>query len=86
MADLNNELYRGEKAKAILESEIFKDTIAKIQQKAFDDFAECDPSDVDKLRECRLMLSANANFVRQLIVVMNTGKLAAVQLEQGKQK
>lgn len=80
--DLREEAYRGEKAKAILESEVFKDSMTKLQQSIFDRFAETAPSDTQGLLECRLMLKLHADFVRELVSVLNSGKLASFQLRK----
>lgn len=79
---LDEEVGRGARAKAIIESAMFKEAVDKVQQDVFDKFASTDPTNVDELKVQRIRLKCLADIVRNLGEVMKTGQLAEVQIER----
>lgn len=79
---LEEEVGRGQEARRILESKMFKEAHDKVQQDILDSFGKTDPKDVEAMRVERIRLKCLADIVRQLAEVMNTGKLAAAQIER----
>jgi hypothetical protein len=79
---LEEESGRGAHARKILEDDLFKEAVAKVQQDVFDTFAKTDPKDDGELKIQRLRLKCLADVVRNLGDVMNTGKLAEKQIEE----
>lgn len=76
------DIARGQQARRILEDDLFKDAVAKVQQSVFDDFANTDPLEVEALRVQRIRLKCLADVVRELAAVMNTGKVAAAEVQR----
>lgn len=79
---LEEKAARGTKARLLLEDELFREAIGAVQQSVFDQFAATDPADTGTMQRLRLKLQVIADIVRDLTSVMNTGKIAAHQIEQ----
>jgi hypothetical protein len=79
---LETDIARGQQARRILEDDLFKEAVAKVQQSVFDDFAQTDPLEVEALRVQRIRLKCLAEVVRELGAVMNTGKVAQAEVKQ----
>lgn len=78
---LETEVSRGTQARAILENDLFKEAVEKVQQDIFDKFASIDPSDKEGMVIQRLRLNALAEITRNLKDVLDTGILAEKQIE-----
>ena len=79
---LDLEVGRGARAKAILESDLYREAVAKVQADIFDCFAKTDPANLEELRIQRIRLKCLADINRELATVMNTGKLAEAEIKQ----
>lgn len=79
---LEEKAARGTKAQALLEDELFRDAIGKVQQHVFDQFAETDPADTGTLTRLRIKLQCIAEVVREMREVANTGKIAKHEIER----
>lgn len=78
---LEREVSRGTQARSILENELFKEAVEKVQQDIFDKFSSIDPTDKEGMVIQRLRLNSLAEITRNLKEVMETGLLAEKQIE-----
>lgn len=79
---LEQEMTRGAQARAILEHDLFKESVETIQRSILDAFASADPADKDGLQLLRLKLKCLAEITRQLQTVMETGVLAQEEVKR----
>ena len=77
---LLKEINAGAKAKAVMESEAFRDAVERVQARIRDQFAESDPMDVAKLQAIRYEQKALADVVRELKTSMDSGTMASMQI------
>lgn len=82
MSTLEEKSARGAKAAALLEDELFREAVGKVQQHIFDSFAATDPADTGAMLRLRLKLQCMADVVRELTEVANTGKIARHEIER----
>lgn len=81
-SSLAREVERGRRASILLEDPIFRDAVLKTQQQVFDDFAKCDPANVQELQRLRLKLQCHADILRDITEVIRTGKIADHQIKE----
>lgn len=79
---LEEQAARGIKAQMLLEDELFREAIEKVQQGVFDNFAATDPADTGTMLRLRLKLQVVADVCREMKEVMNTGKIAKHEIER----
>lgn len=82
MSTLEEKSARGAKATALLEDPIFREAVETVQAHIFDDFAKTDPADTGALQRRRIELQALAEVVRQIKSVIDTGKIAAAEIQR----
>ena len=67
---------RGTRAKALYESEPFKEAMASVKKAIIDKWASSPIADIEGQHELRLLLKIHGDFEQNLISVINTGKMA----------
>lgn len=78
---LREEADRGNKARFILENDLYKDAIKAIQDRTIEEFLTCKPEDTASLQRIRLKVDVVEAFKQQFEKRVQTGKLAAQQIE-----
>jgi hypothetical protein len=81
---LEGDVQKGLKAKAFLESEVYRDAYGKVRQAILDRWAESPIGDKEGQHELRLMLKVIDDLNGNIVSVVNTGKLASQQIEESK--
>ena len=77
----SEELRRGERARQIVENEIYTDAIAAVKQGIFDKWVSAPLRDREGHHELKLMLKLLGELTGYIQTTMDTGKLAQMQLE-----
>jgi len=80
MVDLLQEQGKGEKAKAILENEAFKDAMNMIKATYFDAWSNSLPNDRETREHCYNMFQAVKDLEGNLNSVLKTGEFASKQI------
>lgn len=80
--DLNTELRRGEIAASLLDNEIYKEAIQSVQDGIVHAWSNSPIRDKEGQSELRLMLKLLTDLQRNIETVMQTGKLAKIQIER----
>lgn len=80
--NLHEDSSKGLRAEQLLNSDIYKECIGKVRQGIFDAWATCPVRDTEGQHELRLMLKVVDDLESNIKSMVNTGKLAAKQLEQ----
>lgn len=79
---LLGEVERAEKAKSILDSELVAEAIDKLRKTVVSEFLDTKSVDTDKLQMLALKRDVVEQFVNHFRQIIQTGKLASVQLSQ----
>lgn len=78
---LVEEASRGSRAKAVLESDIYKESVASVRSAIFEKWESCPIRDKEGQHELKIMLKLLKEVESHLKTVMETGKMATIQLE-----
>lgn len=78
---LANDIAKGSRAEQLLKSDIYKEAHEKVRQGILDRWSESPVGDKDGQHELRLMLKLLDDLHGNVISMVNTGKMAAKQLE-----
>ena len=82
MPDLEHERRRGEEAKRILESDLYRDTIEQIRGEFVQALIDVPVRDSEGLMTVKLMLKVLDKVNSTIHDTMTTGKMAKIQLER----
>lgn len=82
MANLSKEIDRGARAEALLNDELFKESMEIVEKAIIDRWRDSPVGDKDGQHELRLMLKAFTDFRKNLEEALNTGKIATLQRRQ----
>lgn len=80
--DLDKEIDRGERARRILNDELFNEAFQLIRTNLLDNIENLSDSDERGVLHCKRMLHATNEVRRFFTTVMETGKMAKIQMEQ----
>ncbi len=80
--ELTEEQRRGELAKLILDSEIYKETMQTVRDGIIQSWESCPIRDKEGANELKLMLKLLGDVQRNIETVMQTGKMASIQIER----
>lgn len=80
--DLNTEVRRGEIAASLLNNEIYKEAIESVHDGIVHAWSHSPIRDKEGQNELRLMLKLLTDLQRNIETVMQTGKLAKIQIER----
>lgn len=83
---LNREVARGDRAKAILDDEIYQEAWREVEAAIIQKWRECPIRDRDGAHELKLMLKLLEDVHGHINTVMQSGKMAAMQLEAEKKR
>lgn len=75
-------IHRGQRAKQILEDDVFKDAFLAIEQEIFTQIKNCPVRDTEGLQQLRLMLGLLTKIQGCLISTMNNGKIAELHTDK----
>lgn len=78
----HEEMARGARAKALLEDEMFREAIDKVQAGIIASWKSSPVRDIDGQHELKLMLKLLSDLEGNIRQVMETGKLASIQIER----
>lgn len=78
----DEEIRRGEQARLLLENEIFKETFESVESGIINAWRNSPIRDHDGHHELRLMLKLLTDVRRNVETVMQTGKMAKIQIER----
>lgn len=81
MANLHLELERGGRADALLNNDIYKESVGKVRQGIHDAWAAAPLRDVEGQTNLRLMLKLLDDLEKNIKQVAQTGKMASIQIE-----
>ncbi len=79
---LSEDIARASEAKRIMESTVYREAVDRVQKRIFDDFATTEPTDTAGLQVQRLRLKCLADVQREMVAVLNTGRLAEVEVKR----
>lgn len=79
---MENEIQRGIQAQSILDSEIYKESVEAVRSAIIRQWESCPIRDVEGQHELKLMLKLLGDIQANIKTVMETGKLAKVQIER----
>lgn len=80
--ELNTEVRRGEIAASLLNNEIYKEAVASVHDGIVHAWSNSPIRDKEGQNELRLMLKLLTDLQRNIETVMQTGKLAKIQIER----
>lgn len=78
----SDEIQRGIQAQSILDSEIYQESVSAVRQAIISQWEQCPIRDQEGQHELKLMLKLLGDLQANLKTVMETGKLAKVQIER----
>lgn len=78
---LVEEASRGARAKAILEAEIYRESMKSVRSAIIEKWESCPIRDQEGQHELKIMLKLLKEVEAHLKTVMETGKMASIQLE-----
>lgn len=78
---LSDELRRGEQARLLLENELYSEAVENVRRGIVDKWVSCPIRDREGAHELKLMLKVLDEVTGYIKTTMETGKLAAIQLE-----
>lgn len=79
---LSDEIQRGIQAQSILDSEIYQESVEAVRSAIIRQWEACPIRDVEGQHELKLMLKLLGDIQANIKTVMETGKLASVQIER----
>lgn len=79
---LNDDLQRGRIAEALLENEVYVDSIAAVREAIIRQWESCPVRDVEGQHELKLMLKLLNDLTGNIKTAMETGKLAKIEVER----
>jgi hypothetical protein len=77
---------RGRLADEMQDNEVFRDAIQKLRDRALHDFKTAEPNDAEALMTARLRFAVVEQFIRDIVYVSKTGKLARTALQHWREK
>lgn len=80
--DLQTELQRGEQARQVLESEIYAESWQAVRDGIISAWESAPIRDKEGANELKLMLKLLTDVRRNVETVMQTGKMAKIQIER----
>lgn len=80
--ELSDELKRGEQARQVIENEIYAESWQSARDGIIQAWESCPIRDKEGQNELKLMLKLLTDVRRNIETVMNTGKMAKVQIER----
>lgn len=83
--ELEQEYSRGQKAKEILENEIYKDAFLMMREGIIKAWEDSPVRDTEGQHELKLMVKLLNDLQKNFEDVMNTGKLAKIQIDREKE-
>jgi len=78
------EVWRSEKARQFLEDEMIKEALDAIRDKIIQQWADTPIKDTEMREKIWMMFNIHKNFIERIREHIETGKLASLQLKQGK--
>lgn len=78
---IDNELRKGEQARQIIESELYQEAKGSVRQAIIDKWIACPMRDREGAHELKIMLKLLGEVTGYIETAMQTGKMAAIQLE-----
>lgn len=72
---------RGERARVMMEDELFVEVMDTMRQKLADEFRNCPLRDKEGLHEIHRMMRTLDGFEANFMAIVNDGKQAVVQIE-----
>jgi uncharacterized protein YcaQ len=78
----HEEAQRGQRAKELLENDIFKESIVGLRQGILDKWRECPVRDIEGQHQLKLMDKLLGDIEGYIKIIAETGKMAEIQLEQ----
>lgn len=85
-AELESEVRRGQEAERLLNSPILQEALTKMEEGVIQGFKQCPLRDDEGLKNLRVMLKVIDDFKHRLKTVLETGKLAKIQVTEGEQQ
>ena len=79
--ELKDEVRRGEQARSLLENPLYIEAKEIVRQGIIDKWIECPVRDLEGQHSLKLMLKLYSDMVGYVEQVLQTGKLASIQLE-----
>lgn len=83
--ELEQEYTRGQKAKEILENEIYKEAFLMMREGIIKAWEDSPVRDTEGQHELKLMVKLLNDLQKNFEDVMNTGKLAKIQIDREKE-
>lgn len=80
--NLHEQSAKGTRAQQLIESDIYRDGIKGVRQAILDTWSSSPIRDVEGQHELRLMLKLLDDLEGHIVSMVNSGKLANVQIEQ----
>lgn len=78
---VNDDVMRGEQAKAILDNELFIEAWNTVEEGIIQRWKDCGVKDIDSQHELKLMLLVLSEVRRYIQFTAETGQMAKIQLD-----